>query len=619
MAINSHDRATASLDDRTNEFGVQTVFDRFLDMQPSCKHGAAGLCCKFCSMGPCQMTDKVERSICGVDKHTVVMWNYSRNITAGVCQHSWHAYYYLDFLRQVLADKTQFTLRGREIGLKLAETFGVTGKTATESLNNLVGFFSDELTGSLRAESHSRIIDHLAPEKLVELWSKTNVLPHSPMVEVVRTMTRTSLGVESDPKELAMQTMKVGISDLINEFVAVSCHYVIHGDFKLKTSTANFGSIEEKKVNILLHGHVPVMPSVIAELADDPDLIRYAKEHGAEGINALGVCCTGNELFARYGVPLAGNFSQQELFIMTGAVDAFVVEQQCVLPTLIQMAENFHTLIVATDPVATMPGSKQLPVAFDKAYDQGRDIIRMAIDNYGKRSKVDISIPDSRPKMQGSFNVDNVLAHVGIPGLIDAIASGQLQGIVALAACNNPRIKHNYGLVTVAEELMKRDILLLATGCAAPALASAGLMCQDALAEPFTGAGLRRFCEKYELPPVLMFGSCISNSHIFYLCTQIAKALKCDVKDLPVAASAPEWMNEKLFPIATYLLGGGIMVHIGPPPPVMGSEKVISIFTKDIKDVFGGTLLIEPNPLTASQQIGDYLTQKRAQLLSAVG
>ncbi|PKP59679.1 carbon-monoxide dehydrogenase catalytic subunit [Candidatus Atribacteria bacterium HGW-Atribacteria-1] len=618
MPINSYDKACESLEGKVENMGIRTVFDRFADQQPGCPVGSLNLCCKFCSMGPCRLTEGIEKTICGIGKDTLVMWNYARNVAAGEAQHAWHAYYYLDFLKQVAEGKTQFEIKGGDIAKDVAAKFNISTdrRPVNEIILDIVRLFSDELTGSLSEEKKSKILEFLVPVKLRDLWQKYDVLPYCSMPEIVKTITRTSLGVESDPTKLALQTIRLGISDLINEYIISITHNIIHGGFKFKESVANFGALEKDKVNILLQGHIPVMPSVIAELSNDKELLKYAKDAGTKGINILGVCCSGNELFGRYGIPIAGNFSQQELFIVTGVIDAFVVEQQCVMPSLAGIAEYFHTLVITTDPIASMIGAEHIPVEFDKAYDQGREIIKKAIDNFKNRVVEEISIPDSKHSISGSFSVGSFLEKVGgIDSIIKAMAEGTLNGIVIIGACTNPRIKHNYGIATVIKELMKNNILIMATGCAATGLATSGLMGKEVLNSQDVGNGLKSFCQACDIPPVLLFGSCVYNFQLFYLGGQIAETLSCTINDLPLAMSAPEWMNEKLFGIASYMLAAGTLVHIGPPPPVLGSDKVVSILTNDIKALFGGTLLIEPDPLKSSKIIVDYIKEKRKALI----
>jgi carbon-monoxide dehydrogenase catalytic subunit len=615
MTINSHNQACKEFDEIIGEMGVKTIFDRFLDQQPPCPVGEKRLCCKFCSLGPCRMIEGVERSICGVDKHTVVMWNYARNIAAGVSCHAWHAYYYLGLLKQTAEGKTQFEIKGKDVVRDIAEFLGIgtDNKSIEEITIELTEVFANELTGPLD-KKESWILRRLVPPDLLKTWSKYDVLPTSSIPEITRTLTRASIGVESDPVKIGLQTIRLGVSDLINEYICTATHNIMHGNFQPQRSVANFGALEMGSVNIVVSGHVPIMPTVIAELANDKKLNEEAKKVGAERINVVALCCTGNEIFGRSGIPLIGNFSEQELILLTGAVEAYVVEQQCVMASLGYLKEYVHTLLITTDPIANIPGAESMPVEFDKAYDQGRIIIKQAIDNFKNRDKEEITIPKSIHPIEGAFNLESFLKQIGgVDSLISAIRSGNLRGIVGMGACTNPRIKHNYGIATLGQELIKNDILILTTGCAASGLASSGLMSKEALY--LAGEGLKIFCEEHKLPPTLMFGSCVYNSLLFHFCGQLAQALSCTIHDLPLAVSAPEWMNEKLFGVVTYFLVAGTFVHLGPPPPIMGSDKAISIFTNDINALFGGTLLIEPDPHKASKEILYYINKKRAALL----
>lgn len=367
-------------------------------------------------------------------------------------------------------------------------------------------------------------------------------------------------------------------------------------------------------MNIVAHGHEPTLSEMIVAAASDPELVELAKGYGAKGINVVGMCCTGNEILMRHGVPIAGNFLQQELAIITGAVEAIVVDIQCIMPSLPDVAACFHTKVISTSPKAKFPGAMHIEFEEARGYEIAKEIVKTAVDNFPNRSAAKVSIPDMKAECIVGFSLEAILKALGgsLAPLIDAIKSGAIKGIAGVVGCNNPKVKQDYNHVNLVKELIKNDILVVNGGCNAIACAKAGLLTLEAAEQ--AGEGLKGVCKKLGIPPVLHMGSCVDNSRILMALAAVAKALGVDIPDLPVAGAAPEWMSEKAVSIGTYFISSGVFTVLGTVPPVLGSANVTKLLTEGAEDVVGGKFAVETDPFKAARLIIDHIMAKRKAL-----
>ena len=372
--------------------------------------------------------------------------------------------------------------------------------------------------------------------------------------------------------------------------------------------------LNEENVNIIVHGHEPTLSEMIVAATQDPEMIALAKEQGAQGITVAGICCTGNEVLMRHGIPMAGNFLQQELAIITGAVEAMIVDVQCIFPALPELAGCFHTQIISTSPKAKFPGATHIEFHEEEAYEIAKGIVREAVENYSNRNAALVNIPEDKVECMAGFSVEAIVGALGgtLDPLLDAIKSGAIRGIVGLVGCNNPRIRHDHGHIALTKALIENDVLVVNTGCNAIACAKAGLL-QPEAAE-LAGDGLKAVCQALGVPPVLHMGSCVDISRILVACGAIANALGVDISDLPVAGAAPEWMSEKAVSIGTYVVSSGIYCVLGVAPPVLGSPAVTQLLTGGAEGVIGAKFAVEPDPEQAAILIRRHLESKREAL-----
>ncbi|KUK13757.1 MAG: Carbon monoxide dehydrogenase CooS-like protein subunit, partial [bacterium 42_11] len=460
-----------------------------------------------------------------------------------------------------------------------------------------------------------RLLKALAPKRRYETWEKLNLLPRAIDREICECMHRTTMGVDADPVSLLLHGVRTALSDgWSGSMMATYLSDILFGTPKPITSSANLGVLKENMVNIILHGHNPILSAKIAEIATSDEMQNLAKERGAEGINVAGICCTGNEVLMRMGIPLAGNFLMQELAIITGAVEAMIVDYQCLMPALADVASCYHTKLITTESKARIPGAKHMEFNPERADELAKEIIKMAIDNYPNRIKEKVFIPKGEMDLMAGFSVEAILNALGgsLEPLINAIEDGTIKGIVGVVGCNNPRVIHNNSHVTLTKELIKRDILVVGTGCWGIAAGMHGLLSLKAIDE--AGPGLKRVCESLNIPPCLHMGSCVDCSRILIALGALADALGVDIPDLPVAGSAPEWMSEKAVSIGTYFVASGVLTHLGVIPPVLGSQRVTKILTEEVESILGGKFYVEPDPVKAASTLYNYILNKRKKL-----
>ena len=397
--------------------------------------------------------------------------------------------------------------------------------------------------------------------------------------------------------------------------IATEVSDILFGVPQPNKSTANIGVLQEDKVNIVVHGHNPVVSETVVAACNAPELLKLAEEKGASGINLVGVCCTGNELMMRHGLPMAGNHLMTELVLVTGAVEMMIVDYQCIMPSIGQTAACYHTKMISTSEKAKFPGMQHHEFSPENAYQKAEELVKAAVENFSRRNKNRVAIPAIQPQeVISGLSVEAVINALGgtADPLIEAIKAGKIRGAVGVVGCNNPKIKHDYGHTHLTTQLIANDILVLDTGCVSVAHAKAGFKTLEALEQ--AGPGLREVCGALGIPPVLHVGSCVDNVRILVLVAALANTLGCDISDLPVAGSAPEWYSEKAATIGCYFVASGVFTHLGPMPPVTGSMNVVKLLTEGLEDVVGATFAVEPDPQKASRILIGHIEKKRRAL-----
>jgi carbon-monoxide dehydrogenase catalytic subunit len=453
------------------------------------------------------------------------------------------------------------------------------------------------------------------PKARRDLWDRLEITPRGIDREPVEMLHRTHMGVDCDPVSLCLHAARVSLADgWGGSMSATEISDIVFGTPSPVKTRVNLGAIRKDMVNILVHGHSPVVSEMILLAAADPENVKAARDAGASGINVAGLCCTGNELLMRRGVPLAGNHMMTELTIMTGAVEAIVADYQCIMPSLLDVAACFHTKFITTSEKGHFPGAERMHFTPRNARELAGRAVSIAVEAFRRRDQSRVDIPCEPVDMLSGFSNEAILGAVGgTPGpLVDAIKSGALRGAVGIVGCNNPKLKQDHSHVTMAKELVRRDVLVLVTGCSTGAMGKAGLLMPEAA--ELAGPGLGGLCRALGIPPVLHVGSCVDNSRIIHLCAVLANAVGVDIDMLPVAASAPEWYSEKAAAIGLYAVASGITTHLGLPPMILGSPAVTGLAVDGLKKAVGAAFIVEPDPVKAAALLDAHIAAKRAGL-----
>ena len=615
------DTASIELIQKAEREGLGTCFSRYDTQQVQCGFGTKGICCKICHMGPCRITPKSPKGVCGADADTIVARNFLREVSGGTAAHSDHARHLVLLLKNVAEGhgggygiKDEKALRYAARLYKIEEA----GRDKEGVALDLARLFLGEFTSQ---EEPLKTVG-LAPVKRIATWEKQGVTPLGVDRMVVESMHRTTMGVDHDYKNLLLHAYRTALADgWGGARVGSIVSDILFGTPTPVRSAANLGVLGEKTVNIIVHGHEPALSDMLAVAVNDPEIKAYAKAAGADGVTLAGLCCTANEILMRHGIPVAGNFLQQELAIITGAVEMMVIDVQCVMPSLPEVAAAYHTEIVSTADIAKTIGAIHMSFDEHDGLGSAKAIIKRAIDNYKNRDPNKVFIPKAKERMVAGFSVEAIKYMLGgtyrgsFRPLNDAIIQGRIRGVVGIVGCNNPKSKTDEYTNALTTELIKNNVLVLKTGCSAIASGKRGWMTPETALQ-FAGPGLREVCETVGIPPILHMGSCVDNSRLLEAATEIVMegGLGDDLSQVPVVGVAPEWMSEKAIAIGCYFVASGIDVILGHPFYVSGSDKVTRFLNADSTGLFGASFQVCDTAAAAAAQCLALLDARREKL-----
>ena len=585
VTIEEMEAATASLLENGKKVGADSWQQRVKNQTPHCGFGEAGTCCRICAMGPCRITPKSPRGICGCDVHGIVGRNFLKFTAGGSATHSDHGREIMHTLHQT-KEGGNYQVKDPEKLIRIAHEWGVEteGKDIYELAHEMAEIGLLEYGKPFGVQRFLK----RAPEHTQELWHKAEIEPRAIDREVATALHMTHMGCSSLPEALIRQALRSGLSDgWGGSMMGTEFSDVMFGTPKPVDTTANIGVMDKDMVNIVVHGHDPSLSEMIVYYANDPEMIALAKSVGAKGINICGVCCTANEVAMRHGIPMAGNFLTQENVVLTGACEAIVVDVQCIFPALGPLSKCFHTKFVTTSPIARMPDSDFIEFHEDTAADNAKAIIKMAVENFKNRKPELVNIPNLKTKARVGYSVEAIKkeldgvcnTHVDAFGtlkpLADVVKAGVLRGAVAMVGCNNPKVRPDTAHIELMKKLLKNDIIVIVSGCSAQAAAKAGLMDLDAA--EYCGEGLKRVCKLVGIPPVLHMGSCVDISRMMILASDIAKDWGINISQIPLCGCAPEWMSEKAVSIGNYVVATGIDTFLGVDPYSKGSSEITEL------------------------------------------
>ena len=586
--VDEMEAATNSLLENGKKVGADSWQQRVKNQTPHCGFGEAGTCCRICSMGPCRITRKSPRGICGCDVHGIVGRNFLRFTAGGSATHSDHGREICHTLYQA-KEGGNYQVKDPEKLVRIAKEWGV--ETEGKDIYDLAHEIAELGLMEYGKPFGTQRFLKRAPEHTQELWHNAGIEPRAIDREVSTALHMTHMGNTSLPEALVRQALRCGLSDgWGGSMMGTELSDVLFGTPKPIDSTANIGVMEKDMVNIIVHGHDPSLSEMIVYYANDPEMIALAKSVGAKGINIAGVCCTANEVAMRHGIPMAGNFLSQENVVLTGACEAIVVDVQCIFPALGPLSKCFHTKFITTSPICRMPDSEFIQFSAENAGDNAKAIVKMAVENFKNRKQELINIPNQVQKTRVGYSVEAIVKVLdGVANsqvdqfgttkpLLECITSGVLRGAVAMVGCNNPKVRPDTAHIELMKKLLENDIILIVSGCSAQAAAKAGLMDPEK-AKDYCGAGLKRVCELAGIPPVLHMGSCVDISRMMILASELAKDSGLNISQLPVVGCAPEWMSEKAVSIGNYVVATGLDTYLGVDPYVSGSSEICDLLT----------------------------------------
>ncbi len=603
ITVEEMEAATQKLLELGSQAGADSWQQRVKNQTPHCKFGEEGTCCRICSMGPCRITPKAPRGICGCDVHGIVARNYLRFTAGGSATHSDHGREICHTLYQT-REGGNYTVKDPEKLKRIAGEWGV--ETEGKDIYDLAHEVAEMALMEYGKPFGTQRFLSRAPEHTQKLWHDAGIEPRAIDREVSQSLHMTHMGCSSLPEALIRQSLRSGLSDgWGGSMCGTEFSDVMFGTPKPIDTEANLGVMEKDMVNIVVHGHDPSLSEMIVHYAQDPEMIALAKEQGAKGINICGVCCTANEVAMRHGIPMAGNFLQQENVVLTGACEAIVVDVQCIFPALGPLSKCFHTKFITTSPVARMPDSDFIEFHAENAGENAKAIVKMAVENFKNRDQDRVFIPDMKIEATVGYSVEAIKkcldgvtnTQVDVTGttkpLVECVKSGVLRGAVAMVGCNNPKVRPDYAHIELMKKLLANDIILVVSGCSAQAAAKAGLMSKQA--KEFCGDGLKRVCELVDIPPVLHMGSCVDISRMMILASDIAKDSGWNISQIPLVGCAPEWMSEKAVSIGNYVVATGIDTYLGVDPYTKGSTEVTELLQGEhgIKDWVEANFTVE--------------------------
>ena len=621
--VEEFEAATEKLLETGKKVGADAWQYRAAKQTPHCKFGEQGVCCRICAMGPCRITPKAPRGICGCDVHGIVGRNYLKFTAGGAATPSDHG---REICHTLYCAKPEgpYKVKDPEKLLRIAKEWGVEteGKDIYDLAHEVAYLGLSEYGKVFGTQNFLK----RAPQHTQEIWEREEIAPRAIDREVSCSLHMSHMGCSSLPEALIRQSLRAGLSDGWGGSMAgTEFSDVLFGTPKPIETEANLGVMVAENVNIVVHGHDPSLSEMICEYADDPEMIAYAKEMGAKGITVSGVCCTSNEVAMRRGIPMAGNFLQQENVVLTGACEAIVVDVQCIFPALGPLSKCFHTKFVTTSPIAQMPDAEYIRFNAETAGENAKAIVKMAIENFKNRKPELVHIPDMKQKATVGYSVEAIVKTLdGVANsqvdemgttkpLLECITSGVIRGAVAMVGCNNPKVRPDTAHIELMKKMIANDIIIIASGCSAQAAAKAGLM--DKEAKELCGAGLKRVCELADIPPVLHMGSCVDISRMMILAAELAKDSGLNISQLPVVGCAPEWMSEKAVSIGNYVVATGIDTFLGVDPYVSGSDQIAQLLTEGVRDWVEAAYTVEKD----IDKLGDAMIARIEEKRTALG
>ncbi|WP_341876496.1 anaerobic carbon-monoxide dehydrogenase catalytic subunit [Defluviitalea saccharophila] len=610
---------------RIREDGMSNVFDRW-DLQEKirCKFCLEGLSCQLCSQGPCRISEKggQDKGVCGIGPDAMAMRNLLLRNIMGAGTYSHHAYEAFRTLRATGEGKTPFKIKDVDKLKWMCEKVGI---GVSQDMNKMAIELADFLEHQLRigTDEPNIMVEVFAPKKRKQLWRDLHIYPagvtHEEQICVASCLTN----VDGDHVSLAKKALRLGLATIYNAQIGLEMTQdILFGTPKPHEVTVDLGIMDPDYINIVFNGHQPWAGVATIQKVRDPKVQERAKAAGAKGLRIVGSIETGQELLQRFEVDdvfvgLMGNWLAIEPLLATGTVDVMAMEENCSPPAIDMYAEKYQVTLVSVSTIVSMPGLEHaIPYHPDKVDEMADTLIDLAIENFKKRKgKVEPKVPKITTKAIAGFSTEAVLEALGnkLDPLVDVIKAGKIKGVVALANCSTLRNgPQDWNTVNLTKQLIKKDILVVSGGCGNHALEVAGLCNLDAV--NLAGEGLKEICNALKIPPVLSFGTCTDTGRISMLVTALADHLDVDVSDLPIAVTAPEWMEQKATIDGVFAIAYGAYTHLSPTPFITGAPALVKLLTEDVEGLTGGKVALGDNPVEVANNIEAHIISKRKKL-----
>ncbi|MDH7480563.1 MAG: anaerobic carbon-monoxide dehydrogenase catalytic subunit [Armatimonadota bacterium] len=607
------------------ESGVNKYRDRYEAMRSQCSLGMQETCCQICNMGPCKINPQEngpDIGVCGANADTIGAWNLARMIAAGAAVRSEYCRDMANLLLKSANNQAGgFKIKDAQELFELASELGIS--TNGRDVNQVAADVAEVILSEIGRQDGYLRLSKRVPQKRQEIWEGLNVIPSGINSEIVQLINVISLGAGNDFRNVICRGIRTALADgWGSSMIAAKLSDILFGPPKPIRSQVNIGALCEDSVNIVFCGDALALAEMIATAADDPELTQLAMEKGAKNIRIAGMCSAGNEILMQHGFPVIGDFLAQESAILTGLVDAIVVDTHCAMPALDELVRRYHTKLITTSSKCRFQGGMHIPFDLGSPLETAKQIIREAVESYANRNKSQMKLPDSAVgyRFIAGFTPENLYRVLGgtyrgtCGPLNNAIIEGRIRGIAAVIGCSNPKIGERNNCVEITKELIKNDILVIQGGCAAIECARAGLLAPEGA--QYAGLGLREFCEVVGIPPVLHFGSCMDCSRaLVFFCNMLSEGnVGEDLSDIPIALAIPEWTSGSLITVSFYMVASGILSVFGMPFQTSDSQNLNSYLCSGIEEDFGGRFAFEVDPIKTAHLMIDHINMKRKSL-----
>lgn len=623
--VSIHD-SVQEMYERIHRDGLSNVFDRY-DPQAKirCNFCVAGVSCQLCTGGPCRISDKAgaTHGTCGIDRNAMAMRDMLLRNMMGTSTYTHHAYNAFRTLKSTAEGKTPYQITSEDKLYGMCDQLGIDrGGSKEEAAIRLADFLMDQLSSGY--DEPPKLVEAYAPQPRQKLWRELAIYPAGVMHEIKDAAASCLTNVDGDYVSLAKKAMRLGIATIYGAQIPLEMvQDILFGTPKPHEVQVDLGIMDPNYVNIVFNGHEPWVGVACILAARQGANQEKARQAGAKGIKVTGSIECGQEVLQRFEMDgvfngLTGNWMTIEPLLATGTVDVFAMDENCSPPHIAPYADHYQITMVSVNDLVRIPGvEKNFDYKPPEVAHLAQQLLDWGIENFKKRKERGIvaQVPERVQKAVAGFSIEAVLGALGgkLDPLLDVIKSGKIKGVVALINCTTPATGlHDHMTVNVAAELIKRDILVISGGCGNHALEVAGLCNQEAVG--LAGSGLQEICKALGIPPVLSFGTCTDTGRMSMLVAAVADALGVDTADLPVAVTAPQYLEQKATIDALFALAFGLYTHLAPTPPVTGGDGLVKLLTQDLEGITGGKVALADTPEEAARGIEEHIMKKRAAL-----